>query len=230
MSNKDYLIKFNDDGSRNTTYANNIHYKIIEPKAIIEIDSNKKQNIIGYTEKEIINLIDNFDYQKCLNEGFEWISNEDYQKLLGNFDGNEYIKSNNTFIPKPPYIPSLDKLKKIKLKEAGKLFAEKRDSIRWIKIDDLNTYGFDCASEDIINFTAAYIGLSNDLTKNGTTFYKVWLTPETKGIVSLNLGQMTTVYNTVRNAQFEAYTWYEQIKQKINNCQSKEDLNSINIE
>lgn len=107
---------------------------------------------------------------------------------------------------------------------------KKRDAIRWVKIDDSNTYGFDCASEDITNFTAAYIGLSNDLTKSGTTFYKVWLTPETKGIVSLNMTQMTNVYNVVRNSQFESYAWYEQIKQKINTCQSKEDLDAIVLE
>lgn len=126
--------------------------------------------------------------------------------------------------------PSLDELKKSKLNEAGELFAQKRDAIRWVKIDDTNTYGFDCASEDITNFTAAYIGLSNDLTKSGTTFYKVWLTPEIKGIVSLNIEQMTTIYNIVRNSQFEDYAWYEQIKQKIEACKSKEDLDAIVLE
>lgn len=126
--------------------------------------------------------------------------------------------------------PSLDELKEVKLNKAGELFAQKRDAIRWVKIDNSNTYGFDCASEDITNFTAAYIGLSNDLTKSGTTFYKVWLTPETKGVVSLNITQMTNVYNVVRNSQFESYAWYEQIKQKINACQSKEDLDAIVLE
>lgn len=228
--NKDYLIKFEKDGSRGTTYANNVHYQVIEPQPITETNDIGEQTVTGYTEEQIIPLVEDFDYQKLLDEGYEWVCEDDYQKLIGNYDGQEYIKTKNGFIPKPPYEPTLEELKKNKIKQAGELFAQKRDAIRWVKIDDSNTYGFDCASEDITNFTAAYIGLSNDLTKNGTTFYKVWLTPETKGIVSLNLGQMTTVYNTVRNAQFEAYAWYEQIKQKINDCQSKEDLNSINIE
>lgn len=229
MSNKDYLIQFNEDGSRGVTYANNIHYQVIEPQEIIEINEEGTKTVTGYTDEEIINLVDDFDYQKCLDEGYEWISDEIYQKLLGNFDGQEYIKSNDTYIPKPPYEPSLDELKEVKLNEAGELFAQKRDAIRWVKIDDTNTYGFDCASEDITNFLAAYTFLDTQVEKSNTTMYKVWLDKENKGIVELNLEQMSKVFNDVRTSQFEAYAWYENIKQQINNCQSKEELNAINI-
>lgn len=229
MSNKDYLIQFNEDGSRGVTYANNIHYQVIEPQEIIEINEEGTKIVTGYTDEVIINLVDDFDYQKCLDEGYEWISDEIYQKLLGNFDGQEYIKSNDTYIPKPPYEPSLDELKEVKLNEAGELFAQKRDAIRWVKIDDTNTYGFDCASEDITNFLAAYTFLDTQVEKSNTTMYKVWLDKENKGIVELNLEQMSKVFNDVRTSQFEAYAWYENIKQQINNCQSKEELNAINI-
>ena len=230
MSNKDYLIKFEEDGSRGVTYANNIHYQVIEPQPITETNDIGEQTVTGYTEEQIIPLVDDFDYQKLLDEGYEWVCEDNYQKLLGNFDGQEYIKQDDKFIPKPQYEPTLDELKENMLQQAGELFATKRDAIRWVQIDDINTYGFDCASEDITNFLAAYIGLSNDLTKSGTTFYKVWLTPETKGIISLNVTQMTNVYNTVRNSQFDDYAWYEQIKQRINACQTKEELNKITIE
>ena len=229
MSNKDYLIQFNEDGSRGVTYANNIHYQVIEPQEIIEINEEGTKIITGYTDEVIINLVDDFDYQKCLDEGYEWISDKIYQKLLGNFDGQEYIKSDDTYIPKPPYEPSLDELKEIKLNKAGELFAQKRDAIRWVKIDDSNTYGFDCASEDITNFLAAYTFLDTQVEKSNTTMYKIWLDKENKGIVELNLEQMSKVFNDVRTSQFEAYAWYENIKQQINNCQSKEDLNAINI-
>ena len=219
MSNKDYLIQFNEDGSRGVTYANNIHYQVIEPQEIIEINEEGTKIITGYTDEVIINLVDDFDYQKCLDEGYEWISDKIYQKLLGNFDGQEYIKSDDTYIPKPPYEPSLDELKEIKLNKAGELFAQKRDAIRWVKIDDSNTYGFDCASEDITNFLAAYTFLDTQVEKSNTTMYKIWLDKENKGIVELNLEQMSKVFNDVRTSQFEAYAWYENIKQQINNCQ-----------
>lgn len=230
MSNKDYLIQFNEDGSRGITYANNIHYQVIEPQEIIEINEEGTKIVTGYTDEVIINLVDDFDYQKCLDEGYEWISDKIYQKLLGNFDGQEYIKSDDTYIPKPPYEPSLDELKEIKLNKAGELFAQKRDAIRWVKIDDTNTYGFDCASEDITNFLAAYTFLDTQVEKSNTTMYKIWLDKENKGIVELNLEQMSKVFNDVRTSQFEAYAWYENIKQQINNCQSKEDLNAIVLE
>lgn len=229
MSNKDYLIQFNEDGSRGITYANNIHYQVIEPQEIIEINEEGTKIVTGYTDEVIINLVDDFDYQKCLDEGYEWISDKIYQKLLGNFDGQEYIKSDDTYIPKPPYEPSLDELKEIKLNKAGELFAQKRDAIRWVKVDDSNTYGFDCVSEDITNFLAAYTFLDTQVEKSNTTMYKVWLDKENKGIVELNLEQMSKVFNDVRTSQFEAYAWYENIKQQINNCQSKEELNAINI-
>ena len=71
MSNKDYLIQFNEDGSRGVTYANNIHYQVIEPQEIIEINEEGTKTVTGYTDEEIINLVDGFDYQKCLDEGYE---------------------------------------------------------------------------------------------------------------------------------------------------------------
>lgn len=227
--NKDYLIKFEKDGSRGTTYANNVHYQVIEPQPITETNDIGEQTVTGYTEEQIIPLVEDFDYQKLLDEGYEWVCEDDYQKLLGNFDGQEYIKSDDTYIPKPPYEPSLDELKEIKLNKAGELFAQKRDAIRWVKVDGIHTYGFDCASEDITNFLAAYTFLDTQVEKSNTTMYKIWLDKENKGIVELNLEQMSKVFNDVRTSQFEAYAWYENIKQQINNCQSKEDLNAINI-
>ena len=119
---------------------------------------------------------------------------------------------------------------KVIMLAGGVGFATKRDAIRWVKVDEIHTYGFDCASEDITNFLAAYTFLDTQVEKSNTTMYKVWLDKENKGIVELNMTQMTNVYNVVRNSQFESYAWYEQIKQKINACQSKEDLDAIVLE
>lgn len=127
---------------------------------------------------------------------------------------------------------TLEELKENKLSEAKQEFARKRDAVRFVKVDDINTYGFDCASEDITNFLAAYTALTNNVTKSSTntTMYKVWLNETDKGIVELNLEQMNKVFDTVRNSQFEAYAWLEQIQTKIDVCQSKEDLDAIVLE
>lgn len=228
-TNKDYLIKFQKDGSRGATYANNIHYLITPPKPIIEIDGEGNKHTTGYTEEVIEDIAPNFNHKELLKEGYEWVDDSIYQKLLGNFDGTEYIKKDNEFIPKPPYEPSLEELKEEKLQEAKLEFANKRDAIRWVKVDGTHTYGFDCANDDITNFNAAFLGLSNDLNKSGKAFYKVWIEEDTKGVVALNLEQMSLVYNTVRNSQFEAYAWYERIKQQIEACPTKEGLDKIQI-
>lgn len=134
--------------------------------------------------------------------------------------------------PKEPVEPepTLEELKENKLSEAKQEFVRKRDAVRFVKVDDINTYGFDCASEDITNFLAAYTFLDTQVEKSNTTMYKVWLDKENKGIVELNLEQMSKVFDIVRNSQFEAYAWLEQIQTKIEGCQSKEDLEAIVLE
>lgn len=136
-------------------------------------------------------------------------------------------------IPKEPVEPepTLEELKENKLSEAKQEFARKRDAVRFVKVDDINTYGFDCASEDITNFLAAYTALTNNVAKSSTntTMYKVWINETDKGIVELNLEQMNKVFDTVRNSQFEAYAWLSVVEKQINEATSKEALSAIVI-
>jgi hypothetical protein len=110
---------------------------------------------------------------------------------------------------------------------AGAEFAKRRDAIRFLDVDGV-TYGFDCASDDITNFMAAYTPLL--FAGKGTVFYKVWLTDSTKGIVELNAEQMTAVYADVRSGQMAAYAWYEEVKARIEAATTVEELNSIDVE
>lgn len=169
------------------------------------------------------------DNQECcvINKNFKEYPNSMFENYINNIQIYLSVKEKREYVP--PKEPSLDELKEVKLNEAGELFAQKRDAIRWVKVDEIHTYGFDCANEDITNFLAAYTFLDTQVEKSNTTMYKVWLDKENKGIVELNLEQMSKVFNDVRTSQFEAYAWYENIKQQINNCQSKEELNAINI-
>lgn len=123
---------------------------------------------------------------------------------------------------------TLEELKAAKIKEAGTLFAQKRDTIRFIGLPSGKNYGFDCASEDITNFMAAYTPLM--IEKSGGTGYKVWLNQTNKGLVTLDYADMKFIYNTVRTSQLEAYMWYEAIKVQINACTTKEELDNITLE
>lgn len=106
------------------------------------------------------------------------------------------------------------------LKMAGADFAQKRDAVRKIKTSDGNTYGFDCASEDIVNFMASWQAAKTD----GKTMYKVWLDDKTKSLVMLTVADFESVFNAVRQSQYDAYAWYNDVAQKIKAAQSVQDM------
>lgn len=121
--------------------------------------------------------------------------------------------------------PTLDELKKRKLNEAGELFAEKRDMIRWVAVSDGNTYGFDCANEDITNFFAAWKAAE----KTESTGYKVWTSKTEKGLVILQLADFDTVFEAVRTSQLEVYAWYEKIRTQIEAATTENKLKTVVI-
>lgn len=170
------------------------------------------------------------DNQECcvINKNFKEYPNSMFENYINNIQIYLSAKEKREYVP--PKKPTLDELKEAKSQKAGEVFATKRDAIRWVKVDEIHTYGFDCASEDITNFLAAYTFLDTQVEKSNTTMYKVWLDKENKGIVELNLEQMSKVFNDVRTSQFKSYAWLEQIQAQINACQSKEDLESIVLE
>ena len=77
---KDYLIKFNDDGRRGTTYADGVHYYVDQAGSVTD-GSVKVQDL--------------------LNQGFVFVDADDYNNLLGNnSEHKEYCRqSDGTFAP-----------------------------------------------------------------------------------------------------------------------------------
>ena len=120
--------------------------------------------------------------------------------------------------------PNSDYFKELKHRihdKLGKMFAERRDAIRWH-----NNYGYDCANEDITIFLAAYIKLSqeyNTWKANGEvgnepfTVYKVYSNPDNseKMLIQLTFSQMDEVYTLVRNSQLEAYLWLNSAREEL---------------
>lgn len=114
-------------------------------------------------------------------------------------------------------------LKAKKHNAAGAAFAAKRDAIRFVKLSDGNTYGFDCANEDITNFFASWKAAEKD----GQAPYKVWMNETAKGMVMLPLTDFDTVFDVVRNSQLEAYAWYNATAAAIEAATTKGELESI---
>ena len=117
-------------------------------------------------------------------------------------------------------LPTLAERKQKALDLAREAFAARRDAIRWV-----DGYGYDCATEDITNFMAAYTPLL--VAGAGSVRYKVHLPSGEKTIVTLSADTMTHVYNTVRTSQFEDYAWYETVRAQLDNAQTKDELAAI---
>lgn len=157
----------------------------------------------------------------------------------GQFENSEYadlavwcnMNGSATIVDKGEYYecvniePSLEDLREQALSALGEEFVKRRDAIRWIEISS-GTYGFDCATEDMTNFFSALKGFDFDETLE-STFYKVWLTETSKGLIQLTKADFAIIYNAVRTSQLNDYAWYETTKEQILSAQSKEDLPAL---
>lgn len=187
---------------------------LIKPKNGLREDTKLA---VEYSEEEIKNFLAN---------GYYLVNNEDFNKLIGNA-GKEYLIADDGIIyvkPDPSDEELLEQAKIEKLTQAKALFAEKRDAIRFITLDGV-AYGFDCASEDITNFMAAW----KDAEMNGTTQYKVWTSETDKGVVTLTNDNFNAVFKSVRNSQFEAYAWLATVQAKIEAATTVAEVEAIEI-
>lgn len=169
-----------------------------------------------YTDESIESFIAN---------GYIVVSEEKFSLIIGNDpEGKQWdLQLDGSLKERPPYVPSIEELQEAKLNEAGAEFAKRRDAIRWVQVSDGNAYGFDCESEDITNFMAAWKAAEVD----GSTGYKVWFTETSKGLVILPEADFKTVFDFVRNSQLEAYAWYENISAQIKATTTQEELDAI---
>ena len=78
---KDYLIQFGSDGRRGATYAEGVHYYVDQQSGAVTDGSVKVQDL--------------------LDQGFIFVSTDDYNNLLGNnSEHKEYCRqSDGTFAP-----------------------------------------------------------------------------------------------------------------------------------
>lgn len=164
--------------------------------------------------------------------GAAWVETEDYR-------GKEYWLPGDTYgtpgrevkkigpLPEgatlTPPEQTLEEAKEDKHREAGAAFAKKRDAIRQVQLSDGNTYGFDCANEDITNFMASWKAAE----VSGSTPYKVWGADGSKGMITMQLADFKTVFNAVRESQLAAYAWYGAVDAQIQAATTKEELDAI---
>lgn len=107
--NKDYLIEFDADGNRGTTYAAGIHYYVLP-------DGTTQDGSIKVAEK--------------LAAGYVFVDQDDYANLLGNNDDKQiYIYKDGAFSPKPAYVPTEAETKQAKINTIKAKYNTQLDSL-----------------------------------------------------------------------------------------------------
>lgn len=220
---KDYLIQFNSDGTRLNTYANGVHYQVIEPQPITETKTDEKtgettEEITGYTDEEILNLVDGFDYQTIINNGGVWFGKDDYNKLVGNA-GKEYIYQNGEIIEKPPEPVDIEALKTAKI---AKMKTE-RDN-REVEDIEYNGKTFDYDSKSRERLSLARQSLEDNNIESIT-----WTCADNT-FTTLTLSDFKVINTLSATRSTELHQQYNKLKVLINSLETEEEIKAVTFD
>lgn len=155
--------------------------------------------------------------QELIGEGYEIVSVDDWNKLIGNYDGQEYIKDvvNGGYIVKPPVVPTLEEAKASKLAELKGI----RDSK---EVEPVEFYGhrydFDTKSFDRIN--AAIIALDQT---HGTIG---WTTAD-NSVVEVTADTLRGVIAAAAARSDALHVTYRTLKQQVSEATTNEEVEAI---
>ena len=137
-----YLCKFDEEGNRTETYVTGIHF----------------------TDET-----DEFVQQK-LADGFIWVSDEDYNNLLGNnVDNQVYIRnSDGTFKPKPPYVPTAEELLEREASTTKTKMVSMKDDLLFAMLKGENT------APIISNYSVSLMSISDEVAEKIPEVFPIW--------------------------------------------------------
>ena len=137
-----YLCKFDEEGNRTETYVTGIHF----------------------TDET-----DEFVQQK-LNDGFVFVSDEDYNNLLGNNADNQvYIRnSDGTFKPKPPYVPTAEELLEREASTTKTKMVSMKDDLLFAMLKGENT------APIISNYSVSLMSISDEVAEKIPEVFPTW--------------------------------------------------------
>lgn len=137
-----YLCKFDEEGNRTETYVSGIHF----------------------TDET-----DEFVQQK-LNDGFVFVSDEDYNNLLGNNADNQvYIRnSDGTFKPKPPYVPTAYELLEQEAATTKTKMVSMKDDLLFAMLKGENT------APIISNYSVSLMSISDEVAEKIPEVFPTW--------------------------------------------------------
>lgn len=181
---------------------------------------------VEYTDEQI---------EEFKQQGYLVVDDSDFQKLIGNDDGKEYlIAKDGTLSEKPPYVPTLEEERDKKLQELKDAYLIDLNAPAWFEQDmdqpdgtSFKKYvGYDTDKDSQVDFHS-----SKERAKLlGSTPYNIYVNPD-------NLKEKEFTYHT--HAMFEralvaageyqvgVYTKYYTLKAQAENATSKEELARI---
>lgn len=221
--NKDYLIQFNIDGTRLNTYANGVHYQVIAPQPITGTKTDKEtgeitEEITGYTDEEILNLVDGFDYQSVLDNGGVWFNQDDYNKLVGNAE-KEYIYKDGHIVEKPPEKIDIEVLKKFKIAE----MKAERDN-REVQNIEYNGKLFDYDDKSRERLSLARQSLEdNDIDS-------ITWTCADNTLATLTLEDFKTINTLSATRSTQLHEQYNKLKVLINSLAIENDIKAVTFD
>lgn len=220
---KDYLIQFNTDGKRLNTYANGVHYQIIEPQPIIETKIDKEtgeaiEEVIGYTDEEILNLVDSFDYQTVIDNGGVWFGQDDYNKLIGNAN-KEYIYKDGQIVEKPPEPIDIEALKTAKIAE----MKAERDN-REVQDIEYNGKMFDYDDKSRERLTISRQALEDNKTES------ILWTCADNTFATLTLEDFKAINTLSATRSTQLHEQYNKLKLLINSLETEEQIKEVTFD
>lgn len=155
--------------------------------------------------------------QQLLAQGYVLVSEDDFQKLIGNADVPYSIRKDGTLYETPPYVPSVEEVQTQKLAD----FKAKRDAEEVQPIEyDGKLYDYDEKARDRIN--AAIIAL--DAQGEGADI--AWTLADNTSVTVTALDLRMVVANVAIRSN-TLHVKYRTLKEKVLACKSLEELEQI---
>jgi len=197
----------------------------ITPKTSIGGKAMAEQFLILFDKKtgeRLITIPYNSDItperaEELLAEGYELVSAENWNLLIGNIDGQEHVKDfeHGGYKVKPAYVPTLEEAKTTKITE----LKTTRDSMETEPVRYLDyLYDFDTKSFDRIN--AAIIALDQTRGTIG------WTTAD-NSVVEVTADTLRGVIASAALRSDALHTIYRELKTQVNEATSNEEVEAI---
>lgn len=155
--------------------------------------------------------------QQLLVQGYVLVSEDDFQKLIGNADVPYSIRKDGTLYETPPYVPSVEEVQTQKLAD----FKAKRDAEEVQPIEyQGKLYDYDEKARDRIN--AAIIALETQGEKANIAWT---LADNTSVVVTANDLRMVIANVAIRSNTL--HVKYRDLKEQVLVCKTVEEVEKI---